>query len=79
MGINLLGLIVVLLFWPETKGISLEHMDKIFGQVDKVAAYRDEHHIDIMEDRGRGLEGKEEDVEVGHRENGVESVSNQRE
>lgn len=46
MGINLLGLIVVVLFWPETKGISLEHMDRIFGEVDKVEAYRKEVEID---------------------------------
>jgi MFS family permease len=42
MGINLVGLIVVVLFWPETKGISLEHMDKLFGEVDKVEAWRGE-------------------------------------
>lgn len=74
MGINLIGLIVVVLFWPETKGISLEHMDKIFGQIDKVAAYKHEHHMETAEDRSRGFEGKGDDVEVGHRENGVERV-----
>ena len=36
MAINFLGLEMVVLFWPETKGISLEHMDTIFGQVDMV-------------------------------------------
>jgi hypothetical protein len=29
--------------WPETKGISLEHMDRIFGEVDKVDAFAAEH------------------------------------
>ena len=74
MGINLIGLTVVVLFWPETKGISLEHMDKIFGQVDKVAAYRDEHQLGTVENRGTGLDGKNEDGEAGHHENRVESV-----
>lgn len=67
MGINLIGLIVVVLFWPETKGISLEHMDQIFGQVDKVAAYRNEHHMET-EDMGKVVDVKNEDVEIGHRE-----------
>jgi MFS family permease len=67
MGINLIGLVVVVLFWPETKGISLEHMDKIFGQVDKVAAYRNEHHMET-EDMGKVVDVKNEDVEIGHRE-----------
>lgn len=44
MAINSVGLAVVVLFWPETKGISLEHMDKIFGEIDKVEAWRGEHH-----------------------------------
>lgn len=39
LGLNFVGLSVVVLFWPETKGIKLEHMDKIFGEVDKVDAY----------------------------------------
>lgn len=49
MGINLAGLIVVVLFWPETKGISLEHMDKIFGEVDKVEAWRVEHDTSAVD------------------------------
>ncbi|RDL36404.1 MFS sugar transporter [Venustampulla echinocandica] len=43
VGINLLGLIVVVLFWPETKGISLEKMDVLFEGVDKVNAYQSQH------------------------------------
>ena len=38
-GINALGCAMVVLLWPETKGVSLEHMDSIFGEVDKVQAY----------------------------------------
>lgn len=36
-GLNFIALISVILILPETKGISLERMDKIFGQVDAVA------------------------------------------
>ncbi|KZO91082.1 general substrate transporter [Calocera viscosa TUFC12733] len=49
VGINTLGFLMVLFFWPETKGISLEHMDKIFGEVDQVEAYRGEHHLENRE------------------------------
>ncbi|ETI25853.1 hypothetical protein G647_02630 [Cladophialophora carrionii CBS 160.54] len=38
VGINALGFVAVFFLWPETKGISLEHMDRIFGEVDKVEA-----------------------------------------
>ncbi|KAJ5205090.1 MFS sugar transporter [Penicillium cinerascens] len=41
MGINIVSLTVVVLFWPETKGISLEHMDQLFGGVDAVEVYED--------------------------------------
>ena len=37
-GLNVLALISVIVILPETKGISLERMDAIFGQVDAVAA-----------------------------------------
>ena len=37
-GLNVVGLCVVVLFWPETKGVSLEHMNKIFGEVDAAVA-----------------------------------------
>ena len=46
-GINFLGLVVVILFWPETKGISLEHMDKVFGETDKVDAWREENKVTV--------------------------------
>lgn len=44
VGINAFGCAMVVLFWPETKGISLEHMDRIFGEVDTVEAFTAEHH-----------------------------------
>lgn len=58
MAINLVGLAVVLLLWPETKGISLEHMDKLFGEVDKVDAFKVENRVTIVEDIFEKKEGK---------------------
>lgn len=37
-GLNVVALISVVLVLPETKGVSLEHMDRVFGQVDAVEA-----------------------------------------
>ncbi|KAK2731465.1 hypothetical protein FQN55_004664 [Onygenales sp. PD_40] len=37
-GLNSIALISVIIILPETKGISLERMDKIFGEVDNVEA-----------------------------------------
>jgi hypothetical protein len=65
MAINLLGLAMVVLFWPETKGISLEHMDTIFGQVDMVEAYKGEHPSAMMS------EGMKEECDVGQNDNEV--------
>jgi hypothetical protein len=56
VGINLLGLISVVLFWPETKGISLEHMDRLFDGVDRVEAYNETHRLTTQEDEKRVLE-----------------------
>lgn len=56
VGINLLGLISVVLFWPETKGISLEHIDRIFDGIDRVEAYKETHHIQSLDDEKRVLE-----------------------
>jgi hypothetical protein len=69
MAINLLGLAMVVLFWPETKGISLEHMDAIFGQVDMVEAYKGEHYIVTGENGNK--EGPKGQFDVGHHENVV--------
>jgi MFS family permease len=35
VGINLIGLILLLFRWPETKGISLEHLDRLQGCLEK--------------------------------------------
>jgi hypothetical protein len=56
VGINLLGLIAVVLFWPETKGISLEHMDRLFDGIDRVEAYKEAHRMTTQEDEKRVLE-----------------------
>jgi len=56
VGINLLGLISVVLFWPETKGISFEHIDRLFEVVDRVEAYKEAHRMTTQEDEKRVLE-----------------------
>lgn len=45
-GINAFGCAMVALFWPETKGISLEKMDQVFGEANQVAAFVEEHDAD---------------------------------
>jgi hypothetical protein len=65
MAINLLGLAVVVLFWPETKGISLEHMDKLFGEVDKVDAFKVENRVATVEDI---FEKRRDDQQIEHSE-----------
>lgn len=45
VAINALGCAMVFFFWPETKGVSLEHMDRIFGEADKVTAFTEEHNV----------------------------------
>jgi hypothetical protein len=67
VAINLVGLFVVVLFWPETKGISLEHMDRIFGEVDKVEAFKGEHRVSTTDDMHRVLAGDEK-LSVSHQE-----------
>lgn len=48
-GLNTIALISVVFILPETKGISLERMDAIFGQVDAVAAGEQESETRIVE------------------------------
>lgn len=57
VAINGLGCAMVFFFWPETRGVSLEHMDQIFGEADKVTAFATEHHV---QDLGEGLKAVEE-------------------
>lgn len=58
-GLNTLALISVVLILPETKGISLEHMEKVFGEKDFV----EEGEKEILQKKGGGLE-KTEDMQV---------------
>jgi len=52
-GLNVIALISVIFILPETKGISLERMDKIFGQVDAVEAGEQDAETRKMEDHAR--------------------------
>jgi hypothetical protein len=65
MGINMLGVTAVVCFWPETKGVSLEHMDQIFGEVNKVEAFKSEHHVDFVGDVHRAIDETRAEVEHG--------------
>jgi len=47
--LNVVALISVVFILPETKGISLERMDKLFGEVDAVAAGEEETAADKIE------------------------------
>ncbi|KAJ9131345.1 MFS sugar transporter [Pleurostoma richardsiae] len=49
-GLNTLCLISVIFLLPETKGVSLERMDKIFGEVDAVAAGEETSNVGKVED-----------------------------
>jgi len=74
VGINLIGLTVVVLFWPETKGISLEHMDRIFGEVDKVEAFMEEERRASMMSDAHGVPARDEKSYVSHQEQGSTRV-----
>lgn len=49
-GFNAIGLVVVILFWPETKGVSLEHMNRIFGETDAATAGLEKGEVELIED-----------------------------
>jgi len=51
--LNVIALISVIFILPETKGVSLERMDKIFGQVDAVEAGEQDAETKKMEDHAR--------------------------
>ena len=63
VAINTLGCAMVFLLWPETKGISLEHMDQIFGEVDKVEAFAVEYGTKSTQEGISVLDVKQEVVE----------------
>ncbi|KAL9622908.1 MAG: hypothetical protein Q9160_002834 [Pyrenula sp. 1 TL-2023] len=54
-GLNVVALISVILILPETKGISLERMDKLFGQVDAVEAGENEASAASQKLEGKAL------------------------
>ncbi|KAM0449933.1 hypothetical protein ACHAO4_007235 [Trichoderma viride] len=68
LGLNTLCLLSVIFILPETKGVSLERMDAIFGEVDAVEAGEDAHRdklemVDVKQDEvnvGAGKEGERE-------------------
>jgi hypothetical protein len=62
------------LFWPETKGISLEHMDRIFGEVDKVEAFKEEERRASMMSDAHDVHAGDEKWYVSHQEQGSTKV-----
>ena len=52
---NVVALISVVFILPETKGISLERMDKIFGQVDAVEGGEQQEAKEIAEEEDAAL------------------------
>jgi len=64
VAINAFGCSMVFLFWPETKGISLEHMDRIFGEVDKVEAFAAEHGTQDAQEGLKMLDVKQESAQI---------------
>ena len=74
-GLNVVALISVVFILPETKGISLERMDKIFGQIDAVEGGEQQESKAIAEEEnaafGRTLHidiDGEKGAEVAHHE-----------
>lgn len=57
---------------PETKGISLERMDKLFGEVDAVAAGEEETSADKIE--AMTYSGNAVQIEHAHNDSKVEQV-----
>ncbi|KAK5175646.1 uncharacterized protein LTR77_000785 [Saxophila tyrrhenica] len=70
--LNVVALVSVIFILPETKGISLERIDKIFGQVDAVEAGEQQEAKEIAQEENAAL-GKtakveaSEEIEVGGR------------
>ncbi|GIZ44115.1 hypothetical protein CKM354_000732400 [Cercospora kikuchii] len=54
--LNVVALLSVITILPETKGISLERMDKIFGQVDAVEGGEQEDGKEVQEMEVKGFE-----------------------
>ncbi|KAL1627225.1 hypothetical protein SLS56_006464 [Neofusicoccum ribis] len=73
--LNVAALISVILILPETKGISLERMDKIFGEVDAVSAGETEmdEKADLSHHNPR-LSAEKNAVETGERAAHIDRV-----
>ena len=54
--LNVVALLSVITILPETKGISLERMDKIFGQVDAVEGGEQEDGKEVKDMEVKGFE-----------------------
>lgn len=66
--LNVVAMISVIVILPETKGISLERMDKIFGQVDAVAGGEQEDGKEISQSESHAAReiGCEKDDNASH-------------
>lgn len=66
--LNVVAMISVIVILPETKGISLERMDKIFGQVDAVAGGEQEDGKEISQSESHAAReiGREKDDHASH-------------
>lgn len=59
---NVLGFLLVLFLWPETKGISLEDMDEIFGEVNKVQTFREQNGVSYLEEKSLDADSTRQEV-----------------
>lgn len=57
--LNVVALISVIIILPETKGISLERMDKIFGQIDTVSGGEQEEGKEVLQLEDQAVVGKD--------------------
>lgn len=67
--------ISVIFILPETKGISLERMDKLFGEVDAVSAGEEQtsaEKIEAITYSGNAMDDKTMDVSANHVESARE-------
>ena len=71
-GLNIIALISVIFILPETKGISLERMDKIFGQVDAVEAGEQDAETKKMEEHA--MRGDRDSLTLDAEKHGASQV-----
>ncbi|PVH86924.1 MFS sugar transporter-like protein [Cadophora sp. DSE1049] len=73
--LNVVAMISVIFILPETKGISLERMDKLFGEVDAVSAGEEQtsaEKIEAITYSGNTMDDKVMDVSANHVESARE-------